>query len=105
MNETIIFSTTMRLRDGIRYKLVNPKQSGRNKIALEGFNSYSFNRSQGKLVQHERAIDRGNDRYYELVSDPDTGEVIHRCEEKLSEHRGRGCAAEAQHNKLLNSDA
>lgn len=40
----------------------------------------------------ERIIDRENDWYEEVVTDPETGEVIHRCAERLSEHTGRGSA-------------
>ena len=39
-----------------------------------------------------RLIDRGNDRYYEKVWDPETGDVIHECDEPLSQHVGHGSA-------------
>ena len=37
-------------------------------------------------------IDRENDLYKEVVTDPDTGKIIHQCEEPLSEHVGHGSA-------------
>ena len=61
-------------------------------MLAEGFNTYGYSRFKDKLVRHERLIDRKNDRYFELVEDPDTDEVVHRCEEKLSDHRGHGSA-------------
>lgn len=38
----------------------------------------------------KRVFDRELDWYEEEVSDPETGEVLHRCAEPLSEHRGHG---------------
>ena len=37
-----------------------------------------------------RCINRKDDRYTEIVRDPETGEVIHHCDEKLSDHTGHG---------------
>ena len=40
----------------------------------------------------ERLLDKDSNVYYEFVKDPDTGEIIRICHEKLTEHRGRGSA-------------
>lgn len=50
-----------------------------------------------------RVIDRKNDKYSETVTDPDTGKVIHKCEEKLSKHYGHGSAKFTK--KSLNNKA
>jgi hypothetical protein len=39
-----------------------------------------------------RRIDRDNDRYDEVVIDPETGEIVHESHEPLSEHWGHGSA-------------
>ncbi len=39
-----------------------------------------------------RRIDRDNDRYDEVVIDPETGEIVYECHEPLSEHWGHGSA-------------
>jgi hypothetical protein len=39
-----------------------------------------------------RVIDKKNDRYSEIVTDPETGKIIHQTDHKLSEHRGHGSA-------------
>jgi hypothetical protein len=39
-----------------------------------------------------RAIDRDLDDYEEEVRDAETGELIHYCHERLSEHKGHGFA-------------
>jgi hypothetical protein len=48
--------------------------------------------SRQKLVHREQIIDRDNDRYFERVTDYETGEVIHMNEEPLSKHVLRGTA-------------
>jgi hypothetical protein len=40
----------------------------------------------------ERVIDREEDFYFERITDLETGEVIHHCEEPLSSHQGHGGA-------------
>ena len=40
----------------------------------------------------ERSIDRDNNKYKEVVTDPETGKVVHHCEEFLSKHKGHGSA-------------
>ena len=40
----------------------------------------------------DRIIDRENDKYYEVVKDPKTGEILHECQEPLSKHRDHGAA-------------
>lgn len=102
----VIPSSHMKMLTGIRYKHKNPKLSGRKKILSEGFNSYSFSYDIGKLVNRQRLIDRQNDKYIEIVIDEDTAQVLHYCNERLSEHRDHGSAkSKKQHNKRLKLDA
>jgi len=49
-----------------------------------------FSHGTGRWVKKERRIDRASDRYVERVTDPVTGEIVHECDELLSEHRGHG---------------
>jgi len=44
----------------------------------------------GATAQHDQKFDRDNDRYTETVTMRDTGEVVHHCDEPLSEHKGHG---------------
>ncbi len=46
----------------------------------------------GHFVKLRRIIDRVRDWYSETVTDPSTGEVIHKCEEPLRKHTGHGSA-------------
>ncbi len=45
-----------------------------------------------RWMTKSRVIDMKNDRYSEIVTDPETGEIIHQTAHKLSEHRGHGSA-------------
>jgi hypothetical protein len=49
-------------------------------------------RKQDKWMNLIRVIDMKNDRYRETITDPKNGQVIHHCDEKLSEHQGHGSA-------------
>jgi hypothetical protein len=49
-------------------------------------------KKSGKWYTKERIIDRKNDLYKEIVRNPETGEIIHHCEELLSKHIGHGSA-------------
>jgi hypothetical protein len=68
------------------------KRPGQKKPYVETLSMPSHSRSRGKVVHHERLIDRDNNQYEEKVTDYETGEVIHRQVEPLSEHRGHGSA-------------
>jgi hypothetical protein len=49
----------------------------------------------GALAYHTRVMDRDTDRYVETVTMRETGEVVHHCDEPLSEHQGHGSARRA----------
>jgi predicted RNA-binding Zn-ribbon protein involved in translation (DUF1610 family) len=77
------------LHDSLKYAL---KSCASVKIVAEGMGGDDLHRKSGKWMQKERLIDHENDQYKEVVIDPATGEVVHRCEEPLSRHRGHGSA-------------
>ena len=87
------------VRDGVAVKGF---RAGEKKAFVEDKGMPSYSRSLGKLVFHERVIDRENNGYFERVTDYETGEVIHIHEEPLSEHRGHGSAK--QTSQLENND-
>lgn len=51
---------------------------------------YSY--SLGKHVHRQRVIDRDNDYYSEKITEYENGNVIHQCDEPLSQHQGHGNA-------------
>ncbi|MFA5367682.1 MAG: hypothetical protein WC333_07380 [Dehalococcoidia bacterium] len=66
------------------------KRGGKGKPFIQGFSGSSWSRKFQKWMHLNRIIDRENDKYEELVINPETGEEIHRCEEPLSQHIGHG---------------
>ena len=76
-------------RDGNGMKA---KRQGQKRPFVESISLPNQSKILGKLVHHERLIDRDNDLYFERVTDYETGKVIHEQAEPLSQHVGHGSA-------------
>jgi len=76
-------------RSKLKYK---GKRNGRGKPFIEGVVGSDLSIRLQKWMRLERVIDRENDHYKEVVTDPTTGDVIHQCDEPLSKHQGHGSA-------------
>jgi len=50
----------------------------------------------GRFVSKHQIIDRPGNRYFELVVDDETGEILNSCDEPLSDHEGHGSARRVQ---------
>lgn len=59
---------------------------------LEQFTGANFFWKEQRWLDRLMRIDRRNNQYQEVVTDPGTGAIIHKCEEPLSEHTGHGDA-------------
>lgn len=68
------------------------RRQGRKKFAFQDRSGDEFGVKLQRWLKKVRVIDRENDQYREKVWDPETGEVIHACEEPLSQHFGHGSA-------------
>jgi phage FluMu protein Com len=68
------------------------REAGRRKPFLKQISGASYFRKAQRWVERLLRIDRHNNQYREVVTDPETGVIIHKCEEPLSEHRGHGDA-------------
>ena len=55
-----------------------------------------FHINSKKWNHREMYIDRKNDKYEEIIKNKDTGEIIYKCKEPLSQHVGHG---DAKHKK------
>lgn len=82
----------LQIKEQVGMKAKDPTKTGKQKIRIEQLIGDDLHRNSGKWYKKVRVLDRENDRYLEEVIDPDTGAVIHRCEEPLSEHHGHGSA-------------
>lgn len=78
----------------VNYTVANDKDGKRKRkyIVKEQISGTDFSHDLNKEVFKERVIDRRNNYYGEEVVDFDNIEVIHYCEESLSEHYGHGSA-------------
>ena len=72
--------------------LLKGRQAGRRKPFIEQTVGSDLHRRTGTWMHLERIIDRAQDWYHECVSNPKTSEVVHACDEPLSQHRGHGSA-------------
>ena len=52
----------------------------------------SLEHRTGLWRERFQRVDRDNDTYDKVVTDKETGAIIHECHEPLSKHRGRGSA-------------
>lgn len=71
---------------------IKAKALGQKKPHIELKQGPSPSHKLGKHVNHVRLIDRGNDWYFETVTDYESGALIHHDEEPLSQHNGHGTA-------------
>ena len=77
----------------IRSKLrIKSKRGGKGKPFFELFKGFDFFRKRREWMMLTRIIDRENDRYIEKITNPNTGEIDHMCEEPLSKHTGHRSA-------------
>jgi hypothetical protein len=51
-----------------------------------------LHRKSGRWMRLERVIDRAKNWYREVVTDHETGKIVHQCDEPLSDHQGHGTA-------------
>jgi hypothetical protein len=68
------------------------RHGGRGRPFIEQTVGDDLHRKSGKWMRIQRVIDRAKNWYREIVTDPQTGDVIHQCEEPLSDHQGHGTA-------------
>ena len=86
---SVAIHDTIRLRDTIGMKA---KKGGKGKPFIETTTGDDLHRKTGKWNYIERIVDRENNLYSEIITDPETGKIIHQCHERLSEHKGHGSA-------------
>jgi hypothetical protein len=78
-------SVTFREKIGLKHK-----RPGHKKPIYESVSGEDLHRATGQWNQLTREIDRENNRYKEVIVNPQTGEVIRNVDEPLTSHTGRG---------------
>lgn len=86
--DTIPFTVT----EWLDIKATQPSRPKKKRLRMHLQTGQQFSTKLGKYVEKERLIDKDNDRYMEKVTDPDSGDIIHLCEQPLKAHQGHGSA-------------
>ena len=81
----MVVAEELRMYEQVRSRQKETGTSGYVHVQVFGDD---FTQATGKYNKKVRIIDRRNDRYYERVTNSETGEVMHLRDEKLSEHFG-----------------
>jgi hypothetical protein len=87
----ITVNDTAALREMLAFKAKGDRD-GKRSVFLQGKAADEFHPDTQRWTVISRTIDRENDRYDEVITDAETGEVLHECHEPLSEHRDHGSA-------------
>lgn len=67
-------------------------QKSKTKWFIKFMSEPSFTRSLGIWSHRLKVEDKKSDKYLEVVTNPSTGEILHKDEEPLSQHLGHGYA-------------
>ena len=86
------FSDNMEWHDNLRGKVKDPNFNSKRNPRREFRVGDSFTRKDGKWRDMYRLIDKDEDIYVEVITDKESGEVVHECREPLTEHQGHGTA-------------
>jgi len=89
---SIVEKAAFDIKESLSGKLKDINYNSKKNPRYEFFEGDDLRNSDGKWMKKSRVIDKNNNEYSEKVVDPETGEVIHHCEEPLSEHFGHGTA-------------
>jgi NAD-dependent SIR2 family protein deacetylase len=90
---SVVAGDTLTYHESLKLKLGDST----GKTLLESLGGEDLWRKAGKWMRKTRIFDHKNDRYREVVTDPETGEVVHECDEPLSQHRGHGSDKKRSH--------
>ena len=80
----------MNLSDILKGKEIDKSLPSKKKTRKEFISGSEKRKSDGKMMEIYRNIDKDNDVYEEIVIDSTTKEVVHNCKEALSKHIGHG---------------
>ena len=86
VEERIVF------REGHHVRVKRPSLPSKDKLRADAYARDEPSHKHGKTVRAEREIDRDTDTYRERITDIESGEVLHECDEPLSDHFGHGSA-------------
>ena len=88
MSSTI--AEEIKVHEFVEVRVKDPRFSSKRNPRVKFKGGASYWRDGKRWMLREMRVDKAQDQYREVVSDPETGEIIRECEEPLSKHRGHG---------------
>ena len=88
----IVEEVKLQIKESLTGRVKDKNYNSKKNPRYEFFEGDDIRKSDGKWMKKSRVIDKNSDKYFERVVDPETGEIIHHCEEPLSDHFGHGSA-------------
>lgn len=86
----IVEEAALDIHESLSGKVKDINFNSKKNPRYEFFEGDDLRKSDSKWMKKTRVIDKYNDKYHEKVTDPETGDVVHHCEEPLSDHFGHG---------------
>lgn len=80
------------LKDSLRGKIKDSTKPSKKKLRQDFFVGDDMHQKSGKWYKKERYLNKDENTYKEVVTDPETGKIVHCCEEPLDQHQGHGSA-------------
>lgn len=68
------------------------KRPSKHRYVIEFEAGDDLHKDSGKWMNKVKVINRREDDYLEVITDPETGEKVHECHEPLRQHQGHGSA-------------
>lgn len=90
LQRNLFLTDNVKIHENVKGK--SSKKPGQKKPQSEFQAGEEKSISRKKFVEKIRKIDRASNEYFERVTDPETGEIIHQCSEPLTKHLGHGSA-------------
>ncbi|ACM20938.1 hypothetical protein Geob_2588 [Geotalea daltonii FRC-32] len=88
----LVICEKLELHEALKGKVKDKNFPSKKNPRREFFVGDEIRASDSKWMKKERNIDKDNDKYREVVVNPENGELVHHCEESLKDHIGHGSA-------------
>jgi predicted nucleic acid-binding Zn-ribbon protein len=84
-------SDTIEIWDSLKVK--GSRRPGKKKRYVEAsFQERDWHRDEARWTLRTKVVNRADDEYHEVITDLESGNVVHECHEPLSRHTGHGSA-------------
>jgi hypothetical protein len=84
-------SDAISVRDPLEVK--GGRRPGKKKPYVEAsFGELDWHRDEARWSVRNKVVNRADDEYHEVITDLESGNVVHECHEPLSRHTGHGDA-------------